>query len=78
MAHNCIIYIGEFCFSSESKKTSWAIRAVSGSKPSSVGMKLKQKDHLYYNSEVCVYVCVCLCTFYLKAVNGNDLILFAS
>ena len=23
-------------------------------------------------------VCVCLCTFYLKTVNGNDLILFAS
>ena len=27
---------------------------------------------------VCVCVCVCLCTFYLKTVNGNDLILFAS
>ena len=23
-------------------------------------------------------MCVCLCTFYLKTVNGNDLILFAS
>ena len=42
--------------------------------------------NLYYNSEVCVRacvcacvcVCVCLCTFYLKTVNGNDLILFAS
>ena len=32
--------------------------------------------HLYYNSEVCV--CVCLCTFYLKTVNGNDLVLFVS
>ena len=32
--------------------------------------------NLYYNSEVCL--CVCLCTFYLKTVNGNDLILFAS
>ena len=28
---------------------------------------------------VCVCVCVCvLCRFYLKTVNGNDLILFAS
>ena len=34
--------------------------------------------YLYYNSEVCVCVCVCLCTFYLKTVNGNDLILFVS
>ena len=40
--------------------------------------------NLYYNSGVCecvcvrVSVCVCLCTFYLKTVNGNDLILFAS
>ena len=32
--------------------------------------------YLYYNSEVCV--CVCLCRFYLKTVNGNDLILFAT
>ena len=36
------------------------------------------KLYLYFNSEVCVCVCVCLCTFYLKTVNGNDLILFAS
>ena len=50
--------------------------------------------NLYYNSEVCVCVClcvclcvcvcvcvclsVCLCRFYLKTVNGNDLILFAT
>ena len=34
--------------------------------------------YLYYNSEVCVCLSVCLCTFYLKTVNGNDLILFAS
>ena len=34
--------------------------------------------YLYYDSEVCVCACVCLCTFYLKTVNGNDLILFAS
>ena len=36
--------------------------------------------YLYYNSEVCVCVClsVCLCRFYLKKVNGNDLILFAT
>ena len=33
---------------------------------------------LYYNSEVCVCVSVCLCRFYLKTVNGNDLILFAT
>ena len=38
------------------------------------------KINLYYNSEVCVCVCVsvCLCRFYLKTVNGNDLILFAT
>ena len=41
--------------------------------------KYKQnRINLYYNSEVCVCVCVCLCTFYLKTVNGNELILFAS
>ena len=34
--------------------------------------------HLYYNSEVCVCLSVCLCRFYLKTVNGNDLILFAT
>ena len=27
---------------------------------------------------VCVCVSVCLCRFYLKTVNGNDLILFAT
>ena len=36
------------------------------------------KTNLYYNSEVCVCVSVCLCRFYLKTVNGNDLILFAT
>ena len=35
-------------------------------------------DYLYYNSEVCVCLSVCLCRFYLKTVNVNDLILFAT
>ena len=35
---------------------------------------LIENGNLYYNSEVCV----CLCRFYLKTVNGNDLILFAT
>ena len=26
----------------------------------------------------CACVCVCLCTFYLKTVDGNDLIFFVS
>ena len=39
---------------------------------------LQIRYNLYYNSEVCVCLSVCLCRFYLKTVNGNDLILFAN
>ena len=35
-----------FVFQAKAKKLAGPIRAVSGIKPSSVGMKLKQKDHV--------------------------------
>ena len=31
-------------------------------------------NNIYQNSEVCA--CVCLCKFYLKTANGNELISF--
>ena len=36
-----------FVFQAKAKKLAGPIRAVSGIKPSSVGMKLQQKDHIY-------------------------------
>ena len=36
-----------FVFQAKAKKLAGPIRAVSGVKPSSLGMKLKQKDHVY-------------------------------